>query len=363
MSEVVWKKLEEVVDIYTGEQLNKDSMQKAGQYPVMNGGTSYSGYTEEYNEERNTVTISQGGASAGFVNWLDTEFWLGAHCYAVKPKKNVDLSKRFLYHFLKNNEYILMQKKQGAGIPGLNRSSISNINFHYISPESQQAIVNQLDTFTSLISRLESELELRQKQYEHYREELLSFKGDEEVEWKTLGDIGDVAMCKRIFKEQTQPQGEIPFYKIGTFGKTADAFISRELYEDFRSKYKYPKIGDILMSASGSIGRTVVYDGSDAYYQDSNIVWIENDESIVSNKFLRLIYSITKWNVDNGGVIARLYNKNIRSTIIPIPRKNRQQQIVDKLDMFEQLIAALKREIALRKKQYTYYREKLLTFE
>lgn len=362
MSEVVWKKLEDLLDY---EQPSKYIV-KSTDYvnrgiPVLTAGQSFLlGYTEEedgvyYADANNPVIIFDD---------FTTSFHLVCFNFKVKSsalkilfaKNNVNI--RLVYNLMKNISYepkehsrqwLSIYSKFEVGLP--------------LSKTQQQAIVNQLDTFTSLISRLESELELRQKQYEHYREELLSFEGDEEVEWKTLGDIGDVAMCKRIFKEQTQPQGEIPFYKIGTFGKTADAFISRELYEDFRSKYKYPKIGDILMSASGSIGRTVVYDGSDAYYQDSNIVWIENDESIVSNKFLRLIYSITKWNVDNGGVIARLYNKNIRSTIIPIPRKNRQQQIVDKLDMFEQLIAALKREIALRKKQYTYYREKLLTFE
>ena len=170
-------------------------------------------------------------------------------------------------------------------------------------------------------------------------------------------------MCKRIFKDQTHEHGEIPFYKIGTFGKTADSFISKELYLEYKSKYSFPKKGAILISASGSIGRTVVYNGEDAYFQDSNIVWIDNDESVVLNAYLKLIYSITKWVIDDGGVISRLYNKNLKATIIPIPSKHRQQQIVSQLDTFEQLIAALKREIALRRKQYDYYREKLLTFE
>ena len=80
-------------------------------------------------------------------------------------------------------------------------------------------------------------------------------------------------MNKRIFKEQTTTKGDIPFYKIGTFGSDADSFISRDLFEEYKNKYPYPNIGDILISASGSIGRTVVYNGEDAYYQDSNIVW------------------------------------------------------------------------------------------
>lgn len=361
MSEVVWKKLGEVCSFKKGTMITSKTAVE-GDIPVISGGQKPAFYHNEANRNGDSIVIAGSGAYAGYVSYWTIPVFV-SDAFSITPINEKFLQKKYLYYYLLHVQDSIYATKTSGGIPHVYSRFIENFILPVPDLIIQKQIVNHLDTFTSLISRLESELELRQKQYEHYREELLSFEGDKEVEWKTLGDIGDVAMCKRIFKEQTQPQGEIPFYKIGTFGKTADAFISRELYEDFRSKYKYPKIGDILMSASGSIGRTVVYDGSDAYYQDSNIVWIENDESIVSNKFLRLIYSITKWNVDNGGVIARLYNKNIRSTIIPIPRKNRQQQIVDKLDMFEQLIAALKREIALRKKQYAYYRDKLLTFE
>jgi len=106
------------------------------------------------------------------------------------------------------------------------------------------------------------------------------------VEWKTLGEVGEVRMCKRILKNQTSEKGDIPFYKIGTFGKKPNAFISRELFEEYKSKYSYPSVGEILISASGTIGRTVVFNGQDAYFQDSNIVWIENNEYQILNKFL-----------------------------------------------------------------------------
>ena len=119
----------------------------------------------------------------------------------------------------------------------------------------------------------------------------LRFKADDGSEFpdweeKKLGDVGKVSMCKRVLKDQTDAFGEIPFYKIGTFGKQADAFITKDLYNEYKSKYSYPSIGDILISASGTIGRTAVYDGKPAYYQDSNIVWIANNEKFVYNKFL-----------------------------------------------------------------------------
>ena len=101
-----------------------------------------------------------------------------------------------------------------------------------------------------------------------------------------LSDVGPVCMCKRIMKAQTAPSGAVPFYKIGTFGKTADAFISNELFDEYRKKYNFPSKGTVLISAAGTIGRTVVYNGEPAYFQDSNIVWIDNNETLVTNKYL-----------------------------------------------------------------------------
>ena len=120
-------------------------------------------------------------------------------------------------------------------------------------------------------------------------------------------------MCRRIFKEQTSENGEIPFYKIGTFGGEADAFISRELFEEYKAKYQYPKKGDILISASGSIGRTVVFTGKNEYFQDSNIVWLNHDKHL-DNSFLKCFYSIVKWAGIEGSTIKRLYNDNILNT-------------------------------------------------
>lgn len=182
------------------------------------------------------------------------------------------------------------------------------------------------------------------------------------VEWKRLGDIGEVCMCKRIMKDQTSDSGEIPFFKIGTFGSTADSYISRELFDDYKKKYSYPKKGEILISASGTIGRSVIFDGKDAYFQDSNIVWISNDESAVLNKYLYYCYQIIDWKVD-GGTIKRLYNYNLKNATIPVPSLPEQNRIVGILETFTSSIENLKEQIAQRRKQYEYYRDQLLDLE
>lgn len=163
------------------------------------------------------------------------------------------------------------------------------------------------------------------------------FKG----EWEdhTLGDFGHISMCKRIFKNQTSPDGEIPFYKIGTFGYTPDAYISRKLYEEYRQLYPFPHKGDILISAAGTIGRTVEYMGEDAYYQDSNIVWL-NHSNEIDNKFLKYLYSHTNWNNLEGATIKRLYNSILLSTKSNCPSLSEQQSIASFFTTIDAQISA-----------------------
>ena len=150
-------------------------------------------------------------------------------------------------------------------------------------------------------------------------------------------------MCRRIFKEQTSENGEIPFYKIGTFGGEADAFISRELFEEYKAKYQYPKKGDILISASGSIGRTVVFTGKNEYFQDSNIVWLNHDKHL-DNSFLKCFYSIVKWAGIEGSTIKRLYNDNILNTAITLPSVEEQQKIGAYFENLDNLITLHQRK-------------------
>gem|GEM_PF-6751087 len=159
-------------------------------------------------------------------------------------------------------------------------------------------------------------------------------------------------MCKRIFKEETtsNPNNGIPFYKIGTFGRLADAYISKEIYEEYKSKYSFPKIGDILISASGTIGRLVIYDGSPAYFQDSNIIWLDHSEDIVLNCFLFYCYSNLKWQTSDGGVISRLYNSDFKRIKIKYPdNKQEQQKIAACLSSLDEVITAESQKLELLK--------------
>ena len=321
------------------------------------------------------ILFSIVGASIGNVGLFPGErkcFLGGAICVAkVLPQYDVD----YVYYCVEshNVQHQIRRKTKGAGQATITVEDIREFEIPLPPIEIQSEIVHTLDNYTENVVKLQNqltaELTARQKQYTFYRNKLLTFSGNEKAKIVkiSLGDIGPICMCKRILKSQTNTVEGVPFYKIGTFGKKADAYISKETFDEYQSKYNFPKKGDVLISAAGTIGRTVVYDGEPAYFQDSNIVWIDNDESIVLNSYLRYCYELKPWKVSSGGTIQRLYNDNIAKAVIAVPPIEEQKRIVSILDRFDaisnDLTSGLPAEIEERQKQYEYYRDKLLTFK
>ena len=186
----------------------------------------------------------------------------------------------------------------------------------------------------------------------------IRFKGfTDDWEQRKFGDIGSIAMCKRIFKEQTSDEGEVPFYKIGTFGVEPDAFISKELFDEYKTKYPYPNKGDILISASGSIGRTVEFTGKDEYFQDSNIVWLKHGNEI-DNSFLKVLYSIVEWSCE-GSTIKRLYNDNFLKTEFMLPQIDEQIKLGTYFSNLDNLITLHQRKCDETKKLKKFMLQKM----
>lgn len=344
------KTLGDVIKIETGEQLNKSDMLPEAEHPVVNGGIDFSGFTDKYNCEANTITISQGGASAGYVNWLDQKFWAGAHCYVVTPLPDNDV--RFLYHFIKSREYNFMKNQQGAGIPSLNRSEVYKTVFPEFEYKKQNKIAEILDFFMSMITNLETELASRQKQYEYYRNKLLTFdKDDESVEWKTLGEIAEIGTGSGNTNEGLT-EGVYPFYTRG-----------QEILR--KNEYEYDESAVITAGDGVGVGKVIHYvNGKYALHQRAyRFCPVET----VNVKYLYFYMKVSFYNYVCGNAVASsvssLRKPKLKAYPIPIPTLSRQQEIVSILDTFESLTTNLKQEIELRKKQYEYYREQLLTFE
>ena len=394
----------EICEVSAGGDVPKEhfSKEKSEQYkvPVISNGcgiNAFYGYTDAARVDKPAVTVAARG-TIGYAEYRDYPYFPIIRLITLIPRDDKQLNAKYLYYSLEGRHY----KVPTSGIPQLTVPVMKKEKVAIPSLDVQNRIVNVLDNFEKICSDLNiglpAEIEARQKQYEYYRDKLLTFaetgntilsraeqsRAEQSRAEQSralikllqyvfgyvrisLGDIGSICMCKRILKSQTNTVSGVPFYKIGTFGKEADAYISQEIFNEYRSKYSFPKKGDVLISAAGTIGRTVVYDGKPAYFQDSNIVWIDNDESIVLNSYLRYCYELKPWKASEGGTIPRLYNDNIAKAVIAIPSIEKQKRIVSILDRFDaicnDLTSGLPAEIEARRKQYEYYRDKLLSFK
>ena len=365
---VEWKPLGECCNILDGKRkpITKGARQ-SGPYPYY-GANGIQDWVANYIFDGTYVLIGEDGSvitpnGTPVVNWAQGKIWVNNHAHIIAEKTGVLL--RFLFYYI---QIIDIHNLVHGNIPKLTQGDLKELEIPVPPLPVQEEIVRILDAFTELQAELQAELQKRQQQYNFYRDNLLNFnRGGQEIKWMKLKEIGKVCMCKRILKEQTVSSGDVPFYKIGTFGGVADAYISQELFDSYKSKFSYPQKGDILISAAGTIGRTVEFDGKPAYFQDSNIVWLKHDESIVLNSYLKYCYTLNPWAISTGGTIARLYNDNILNATIPVPPIAEQQKIVAILDRFDtltnDLTSGLPAEMEKRRQQYEYYRDRLLTFK
>ena len=329
------KKLGDVCELYQPKTISSKEMDDDGNYPVF-GANGIIGKYDKYNHEEPQLLITCRGATCGSINISEPKSWINGNAMVVRPKDN-SLSLKFIeYLFLGGID--ISKTITGAAQPQITRQSLSPvlISFPKSLPE-QQRIVAILDEAFAAIAKAkvnaEQNLKNAKELFESYLQGVFENKGDDWEE-KTLGDIGKPSMCKRILKNQTSSTGDVPFYKIGTFGKTPNAYISQEIYDEFRAKYSFPKKGDVLISASGTIGRRVRYDGEPAFFQDSNIVWIDNDESQVLNDYLYVFYEFCDWQPSKGATIARLYNSNLTSIKIVFPKSlEEQKNILKKINL------------------------------
>jgi type I restriction enzyme S subunit len=358
-AEIEWKTLGDVVSIEKGKQLNKNFLTEEGLYPAYNGGISFSGYTSTFNYDENNTIISQGGASAGFVNYVTTKFYANAHCYVVLPNlKKVE--NRFIYHFLKLSQDSLMSHKYGAGIPALRKSEILELPIPVPPLSVQKEILRILDSFKGLTEELKTELIARKKQLAHYRDQLLSFE-DQDVEWKSLGEVfssisagGDVP--KNCAKGQLSPTNDFP-YPI-----YANATGSKGLY-GYTDSYKVESDAVTISARGAKIGYHTIR--SAKFTAIIRLIVLVPDESILSVKFLNYALKLTPISGTKGG-IPQLTVPSVKKLKIPIPSEKEQKRIVGILDKFDTLTTSktegLPAEIEIRQKQYEYYRDILLTF-
>lgn len=379
---VEWKKLGEVITIEKGKQLNKSLLTESGEYPAYNGGVTFSGFTDKYNYSENKIIISQGGASAGFVNFITTKFYANAHCYVVLPNiSRVD--NKYVYHLLKMNQENLMGKQLGAGIPALHTANILGISIPIPCPDNptksldiQHRIVEILDKFTEL----EAELDCRKRQYEYYRNQLLSFdilnRGQKlnDVKIMTLGEIGTFVRGSGLQKKDFTPTGVgcIHYGQIytyyGTYAKKTKSFVSQE----FALKARKAKHGDLIIATTSEndedVCKAVAWLGDEDIAVSSDACFYAHtmNPKYIAYYFQTELFQSQKRKFITGTKVRRVNAKDLAKIKIPLPPLSVQREIVEILDKFDTLTNSisegLPKEIELRRKQYEYYRNQLLSF-
>ncbi|MFZ1514403.1 MAG: restriction endonuclease subunit S [Saprospiraceae bacterium] len=349
---VRFKELGKVIKLQKGKQLNKELLNEFGKYPAYNGGITYSGFTDTYNQEENTIIISQGGVSAGFVNFVTTKFYANAHCYVVLPDIKVVLN-RYVYHYLKLNQEKLTEKQYGAGIPALRTSEILKIDIPVPPLKVQEEIVKTLDLFTELEAELEAELEVRKTQYTYYRDALLRFEG-KDVEWKAIGEVSEIKRGVAFTKRQAKPGG----YPV-----VANAPIPICFHNESNRSGE-----SIVIARSGANAGLVSYWNEKIFLTDAFSIHPNN--TLLKAKFVYYYLKNLQYEMHlmkNGGGVPHVRASDFEVYKIPIPPMQQQDRIIKILDQFDSLVndisVGLPAEIQARRKQYEYYRNSLLTFK
>ena len=325
-----------------------------------------------YAEKNDVIIVAAGENKIDIgvaVAWLGNEK-IAIHdaCYIYRHKQN----PVYLSYIFRTHEYHQFLKKYVAEgkICSVSADSIAKYEIPVPPREIQDEIVRILDKFMSLETELEAELEARRKQYEYYRDLLLTFDAD--MEWKTLGEIAtDIYRGAGIKRDQVTTEG-IPCVRYGEIYTSYNIHfkdcISHTIIDNVPSP-KYFEHGDILFAITGEsvedIAKSIAYMGNEKCLAGGDIVVLKHNQN---PKYLSFALSTNDAIMQKGK--GKVKSKVVHSSVpsiseikIPVPDLKTQEKIATILDNFLQLTNSLPAEIEARQKQYEYYRDKLLTFK
>jgi type I restriction enzyme S subunit len=351
--DVEWKTLgdEKVIEIAnSGRKPVKSSERIVGENPYY-GANNIQDFVDGFTHDGTFVLIAEDGTASVknySIQWASGKFWANNHVHVIRGRENVD--SRFLFHYLKTVNFVPFLS--GGDRAKLTKGRLIEIPIPIPPLEIQQKIVEILDSFTELSAELTAELTARKRQFEYYREKLLTFE-DGKVEWKELGEAINLQRGKRLIKSQLEETGEYAVYQ--------NALTPLGYYHESNAKAFTTFV--ICAGAAGEIG-----------FSDVNF-WAADDITFciapnnINNKFVYYYLQIQQHKIMSQvrrASVPRLSKDVLVKIKIPIPSLEEQNRIVSILDKFDILTTSigdgLPKEIELRKKQYEYYRDLLLTF-
>ena len=405
--------LKDVAEIERGTRVVRSQLTEAGLYPVFQNALTPMGYYDKANRlENNTFLICAG--AAGQIGYSDVDFWAADDCYTFKCCEK--LENRYLFHVLKNSQHRIDAQVRRASIPRISREAVGNIRIPIPPLDVQNRIVNVLDNFEKICSDLNiglpAEIEARQKQYEYYRDKLLTFAetGNTILSraeqsraeqsraeqsraliklvqyvygcvWLELGDVivslNTGLNPRKFFKLNTEDATNY-YITIREMkdGKIVPSEKTDRMNDEARklcNNRSNLEVGDVLFSGTGTIGETAVIEKEPSNWNIKEGVYaIKPNQTMIQPMYLRYILMtdfIKKEYMKKaaGGTVQSVPMGELKKIRIPVPSLREQNRIVGVLkkldDLCNGLTNGLPAEIEARQKQYEYYRDKLLTFE
>lgn len=343
-----------------------------GDVPVLAGGQKPAYYHNEANRTGETIVVAGSGAYAGFVSYWTIPVFL-SDSFSVEPDDR--LVVKFVYYFLKNIQQKIFATKKGSGVPHVHGSSIEKFEIPLPPIEVQTEIVRILDKFTSLEAELEAELDCRKRQYEYYRDKLLSFEnvgGGQEVKWKKMSEV-----CKNICSGGTPLTSKAEYYDGNIPWLRTQEVDYCEIHSTLRnitqlgldnSSAKMIPANCVIVAMYGSTAAKVAINKIPLCTNQACCnLEIDEDKALVRYVYQWICKQYEVLKAMGEGSQHNINAQKVKDFKIPIPSLEEQHRIVSILDRFESLTTSLQSglpaEIVARRQQYEHYRDKLLTFK
>lgn len=380
---VEWKPLGEVVPVSRGKRLVRSQLQDNGQYPVYQNSLQPLGFYDDQNCRAYMTFVIAAGA-AGEIGFSDIEFWAADDCYYFDCSKEI-LHDKFLYYFLLSERHQLTSQIRKASVPRLGRVSIEKIKIPIPPLETQQKIVKILDKLTELEATLEAELALRKRQYQYYRDFILDFDNQimggivdgykgrlKDVVWKTLGEV--TLPTENIkWKYTDKIYQYIDLTSVSRENKTITDTIAISANNAPSRAQKIVKEHDVIFATTRlTLQRfTIISKKFSGEIASTGYCVLRANCKEVLPKWIYYQISTERFNQyvevnQSGSAYPAISDAKVKEFKIPIPPLPEQEKIVAILDKFDTLTHSISEglpyEIALRRKQYEYYREQLLAF-
>lgn len=375
---VEWKTIGEVCVVLTGGEAPDDAIKGKEPfgdciYPIYSNGVGENalwGYASSYKIEKVSVTFSSIG-TIGYPTIRKGYYTPIIRLKVIYPQDDSQLSVYYLKYALETVEF----EKQRSSVPNINANMIKAISIPLPPLPVQEEIVRILDTFTELQAELQAELQKRQQQYNYYRDNLLSFEGRTDVQWKKLGKIASITTGRRFVRTDIRESG-VPCFHYGDiytyYGLTATK-TKGYLDDELAKKLRFAQPNDVVVVCAGEndmdIGVGVAWLGDEpAVVHDACCILHHNQSSRYISHFLRTHnYHLQMKKYVKNGKISSLPASGLAEALIPLPSLEEQERIASILDRFDtltnDLTSGLPAEMEKRRQQYEYYRDRLLTFK